>query len=102
MGKLWFELKDLCKREREGSHTTQSKRYRELRLIAKTLERLGYRHMTMHSLKPKHIDALVNHWKSQELSVATIKKRLSYLRWWSRKVNRKSVIASNNRYYGLE
>ena len=99
MGLLQRQLRELCKGNKEGSHTTQLKRCRELKLMAKTLEQLGYRHMTTHSLKPKHVDALVDYWKAKELSSATIKKRLSYLRWWARKVDLRHVVARSNRLY---
>jgi len=101
MKKLWYELKSLCESNRTGSRTTQSKRYRDLKAIAHTLETLGYRNMVSHSLKPKHIDALVNHWFSNSLTVGTIKTRMAVLRWWAGKVGRHNVIARKNDHYGI-
>ena len=62
---------------------------------------LGYIHMKVNSLKPKHVEALVNHWKSQDLSVATLKARLSFIRWWSKKINKPNVVARSNEFYGI-
>lgn len=101
MKKLWYELKGLCESNLNGSRNTQSKRYRDLRAIAKTLESLGYRNMGSHSLKPKHIETLVDHWKSKSLSTGTIKTRMSVLRWWAGKVGRHNVVARENSHYGI-
>ncbi len=62
---------------------------------------LGYIHMKVNSLKPKHVEALVNHWKSQDLSVATLKARLSFIRWWAQKINKPNVVARSNEFYGI-
>lgn len=102
MKKLWYELKSLCESNLDGSRNTQSKRYRDLRAIAKELEGLGYRNMGSHSLKPKHIDALVDHWKSKSLTTGTIKTRMSVLRWWAGKVGRHNVVARENSHYGID
>ena len=53
------------------------------------------------SLKPKHVDALVAHWRDQGISVGTLKNRLSALRWWAKKVNKPSIIARDNGVYGI-
>ena len=49
----------------------------------------------------KHVDALVNHWQREDLSVGTIKNRLATLRWWAEKVDRQNVIARSNAHYGV-
>ena len=70
-------------------------------LIANQLRGLGYRRMQPRSLKPKHVDALLAHWRNQGISVGTLKNRLSALRWWARKVNKPSIIAKDNSVYGI-
>ena len=57
--------------------------------------------MQPRSLKPKHVDALVAHWRNQGISVGTLKNRLSALRWWAKKVNKPSIIANDNDVYGI-
>ena len=57
--------------------------------------------MEKRSLKPKHVDALINHWQDQGISVGTLKNRLSALRWWAKKINKPSIIARNNSVYGI-
>ncbi|MGH1439020.1 MAG: phage integrase N-terminal domain-containing protein [Cellvibrionaceae bacterium] len=101
MKSLSYSLQELCKRNRDGGFSTQKKRERLLVLIAKQLKALGYRKMTPHSLKPKHVESLVAYWQSQELKVSTIKSRMSALRWWAAKVNKHNVIARSNAHYGI-
>jgi hypothetical protein len=57
--------------------------------------------MNTSSLKPKHVEALLKHWRQAKLSVGTIKNRMAALRWWAQKVDRQNVIARSNDYYGV-
>jgi hypothetical protein len=101
MRDLEYQLKQLCLRNRDGSHSTQANRAKILRLVADQLQEMGYRRMGVRSLKPKHVDALTKRWLSEELSSGTIKNRMNCLRWWADKVNRGNVIARSNDYYGI-
>ena len=98
---LNHQLKTLCRNNREGSYGTQVQRERDLTLIANQLHELGYRGMNSHSLKPKHVEALVGHWLEKEITTGTIKNRMSAVRWWARKVNRQNVVARSNDHYGI-
>ena len=86
----------LCKANRDGSFSTQATRRRILDRIGNQLHELGYKHMQAKSLKPKHVDALVSHWKDQGLSVGTLKNLLSGLRWWARHVGKDDMIPKDN------
>ena len=101
MRDLNYQLKQLCRHCREGSYATQSKRERMLALIANQLYELGYRGMVARSLKPKHIEALLERWRAQELNTGTIKNRMAVIRWWANKVDKRNVVARNNEYYGI-
>lgn len=98
---LNHQLKQLCRQNRDGSYGTQARRERELTLVANQLHELGYRGMNRHSLKPKHVQALVGLWLSTGVAVGTIKNRMSALRWWAGKVNRQNVVARSNDAYGI-
>ena len=98
---LNHQLKQLCRHNREGSYGTQVRRERELTLIANQLHELGYRGMNDHSLKPKHVEALVRHWLETGVVSGSIKNRMSAFRWWARKVNRQNVVARSNDHYGI-
>ena len=101
MRDLNHQLKQLCRRNRDGSYATQRDRERMLSLIADQLHTLGYRGMNVRSLKPKHVEALLNHWRQEDLSVGTLKNRMAALRWWAQKVDRQNVIARSNGHYGI-
>ena len=73
MRDLNYQLKQLCRRNRDGGYATQRNRERLLSLIADQLRALGFRNMNAQSLKPKHVEGLVNRWQEESLSVGTIK-----------------------------
>lgn len=98
---LNHQLKQLCRQNRDGSYGTQARRERELTLVANQLHELGYRGMNRHSLKPKHVQALVECWLSTGVAIGTIKNRMSAIRWWARKVDRQNVVARSNDHYGI-
>ncbi len=100
MRDLNHQLKQLCRRNRDGSHATQ--RERILALLADQLHALGFRGMNARSLKPKHVEALLEQWRREGLSVGTLKNRMAALRWWAQKVDRQNVIARSNEHYGIQ
>lgn len=101
MRDLNYQLKLLCKHSHEGSFETRVGRERQLSAIANQLHDLGFRQLKATSLKQKHVQALVDQWQRQSLSPGTIKNRMSCLRWWAEKVNRRAVVASSNDFYGI-
>jgi len=101
MRDLNYQLKLLCKHSHEGSFETRVGRERQLSAIANQLHELGFRQLRATSLKRKHVQALVDHWLAQNLSPGTIKNRMSCLRWWAEKVNRRAVVAGSNDFYGI-
>jgi site-specific recombinase XerC len=101
MNDLAMELVRLCQHNRDGSHATQANRRRGLTAMANDLYELGYRPAGAHSLKPKHVTALVTHWQSQNLGNATIKNRVGWIRWWAEKVDKASVIPRDNADLGI-
>jgi integrase len=101
MRDLNYQLKMLCKHSHEGSFETRVGRERQLSAIANQLHDLGFRQLKATSLKQKHVQALVDEWLKQNLSPGTIKNRMSCLRWWAEKVNRRAVVAGANDFYGI-
>ena len=101
MRDLNYQLKLLCKHSHEGSFETRVGRERQLSAIANQLHELGFRQLKASSLKQKHVQALVDEWLKQNLSPGTIKNRMSCLRWWAEKVNKRAVVASSNDFYGI-
>ena len=101
MRDLNYDLKQLCRHNRDGSYATQADREHILDLIADQLQEMGFRHMNAHSLKPKHVEKLVERWLAEELSPGTIKNRMSALRWWAEKTGKENIIARTNAAYGI-
>ena len=52
--------------------------------------------MRASSLKEKHVKALIERWKAEELATGTIKNRVTCLRWWAEKIGKASVIPAEN------
>lgn len=101
MRDLNYELKKLCLRNCDGSYATQYARERILTQVANQLHEIGFKDMRATSLKPKHVQALVERWKAEALSPGTIKNRMSELRWWAEKITKQNVIARGNDRYGI-
>jgi len=101
MKNLNYQLGQLCRNNRDGGFSTQATRSRILDQAANQLRELGFVHMQSTSLRPKHVDALVAHWREQEKEIGTLKNRLSALRWWAKKINKPSLIARDNSVYGI-
>jgi hypothetical protein len=95
------ELVQLCDRNRDGSFSTQAARKDILIQAGKQLLDGGFRHLGTVGLKPKHVQYLVERWKADGLSDATMKNRLGHLRWWAEKVNKASVIPRTNAELGV-
>jgi len=98
---LNFGLKKLVERSTEGSYATRAARQNILQQVARDLHDLGYRGLLVKSLKPKHVEALVQHWKSKELSEGTMKNRLAQVRWWAQKIDTAPVVARTNEHYDI-
>ena len=96
MDNLTYTLRELCQRNRDGSHATQADRLRSLTLASRQLREDGFRQMRANSLKGKHVEALIARWQAEGLSAGTLKNRLAHLRWWAEKIGKAGVIPANN------
>lgn len=92
----------LCRRNRDGSRATQADRLQMLRQVADELKALKFGRMGVRSLKPRHVEALAQHWQTEGLAAGTRKNRMAALRWWAEKVGKPAVIARDNTVYGIE
>lgn len=101
MRNLNYQLKQLCNKHQEGGFATRRDREYALSLIADQLWEAGYKHLRFTELKGRHVQVLVDRWKTENLNPGTIKNRMSALRWWARKTGRHSVIDRDNARYGI-
>lgn len=101
MDDLAYSLRTLCQHNADGGRTTQAQRRSGLLLVAEDLRGLGYKLPGAGSLKPKHVAALVAHWKGRGLSDATIKNRMGWVRWWATKSGKPGLLPRDNDQFGL-
>ncbi|PZS51411.1 phage integrase N-terminal domain-containing protein [Stenotrophomonas maltophilia] len=101
MDNLTYTLRQLCLRNRDGSHATQADRQRSLTLAARQLREAGFRQMRATSLKGKHVEALLQRWQAEGLSAGTIKNRMAHLRWWAEKVGKAGILPADNIRLGI-
>jgi hypothetical protein len=96
-----YELKQLCRRNCDGSYATRADRERILDLIANQLQEMGFKHMHATSLKAKHVAALVARWHTEQIATGTFKNRMAQLRWLAEKNGTPKIIARSNDAYGI-
>ncbi|HBO4329636.1 TPA: integrase domain-containing protein [Pseudomonas aeruginosa] len=101
MDDLTYTLRQLCQRNRDGSHATQADRQRSLSLAARQLREAGFRQMRATSLKGKHVEALLLRWQAEGLSAGTLKNRMAHLRWWAEKVGKAGILPADNTKLGI-
>ena len=87
-------------KEKVGFTTQRDRRY-HVKMIARQLAEAGFRQIKARNLKSKHIDALVERWKSDGISIGTFKNRMSALRWVYAKVKKPWMVARENSAYGI-
>ena len=97
MRDLNYSMKQVCNRNRDGSHATRSNRERMLDLVATQINLMGYRDAkTVQNLKPKHVHQLVEKWQKEGITVGTIKNRMSYMRWLAEKTGNTILVKPTN------
>src|SRR6185437_10722296 len=101
MDDLTYTLRQLCQRNRDGSHATQADRQRSLTLAARQLREAGFRQMRASSLKGKHVEVLLQRWQAEGLSAGTLKNPLSHLRWWAEKIGKAGILPADNTKLGI-
>jgi hypothetical protein len=102
MDALAYDLKTIALGNGEGSYLTRTQRHRGLQLLARELRVLGFKLPAAGSLKPRHVEALVQHWRVARLSAGTMKNRMAWLRWWAAKVRKANVVPRENDAAGIE
>jgi hypothetical protein len=101
MDDLTYTLRQLCLRNRDGSHATQADRQRSLTLAARQLREAGFRQMRASSLKGKHVEALLLRWQAEGMSAGTLKNHMAHLRWWAEKVGKAGILPADNTRLGI-
>jgi site-specific recombinase XerD len=87
---------DVLRRNPHGSHSSQAGRRNILKQFSKELVSIGYGLRDINGLKIKHVQAILEFWKKNELQASTIKNRMAVLRFLCEKINKSNLIPSNN------
>lgn len=96
------ELNSILEHNRDGSFSTQASRKAILHQLADELRALGFFNLSIHGLKPKHVNKVIEFWITSGLKSGTLKNRMSQLRWLCKKINKPAIIRRNNAEYGIE
>ena len=83
------------------SHSTKHTIRERMFGSMKDLNTLNYPIKNISNLKGKHIDALVKYWQEKELSIGSIKNRLSDFRLYANLSNRVGIVKEKNSEYGI-
>lgn len=102
MRDLNFEIMKHCRAHRDGSKGTQAARHRSLDQMANQLHELGFQRISgPKGLKEKHVVALVQHWQATGITDATMKNRMSHLRWIAQNAGMPHLVQLDNDGYGI-
>jgi site-specific recombinase XerC len=95
------ELMQLCNRNRDGSFSTQAARRNILSMVGRQLVELGVYNLSITGLKQKHVAKLLEQWKVDGCSDATLKNRMAHMRWWAEKIGKQNLIPRTNAELGI-
>lgn len=96
------DLASTLKHNKDGSYATQAAREKTLIQVGKELNKMGYRDLNFKNFGARHVIQLVDTWKSNGLSTATIKNRVSHVRWLSEKMNKPNIVPRTNAELGID
>ena len=96
------ELCSILKHNKDGSFGTQAARERSLVQIGKELNSMGYKDLNMKNFGARHVTQLVSQWKENGITTATIKNRVSHVRWLSEKINKANIVPRTNAELGID
>ena len=102
MNDLAYSLRTLCQHAPDGSWATRHQRQSGLIAIAGELRHLGFKMPDARSLKPKHVQALIGHWRASGISDATVKNRMGWIRWWAMRTGKPGLIPRDNASLGIK
>jgi site-specific recombinase XerC len=102
MRNLAYQIKHICDHSKSGAFSSRASRLRRCSIIARDLEACGSRNLDIQNLKPKHIEALVAHWKERQLATGTIKNLMTELRRIAEYIGKENIVKRTNREYGID
>lgn len=101
MRNLNYSILNVCRTNRHGSRSTQVARHRTLNQIADQLHDMGFKRIgNINGLKEKHVYTIVNHWKDSGITDATVKNRMTHIRWLAG-ISSLPIARHSNSSYGI-
>ena len=100
MDALTYDLMQMLKANQDGSYSTRANRKHILKMSARQIRR-RFKLPGADSLKPKHVEFLIETWNADGVSGRTIENRLTAVRWWARRAGKASVVKRRNEDYGV-
>jgi site-specific recombinase XerC len=94
--KMKSSVINVVKYNKNGSYRTQNDRLKSLLHTTETLHQLGYKMDSLQQMKQKHLYALVKYWQETNISQASMKNRMSHLRWLLDKWHKADMVPSND------
>lgn len=70
-------------------------------MVGRQLVELGVYNLPVTGIKKKHITKLLDRWKADGLSDATLKNRMSHMRWIAEKIGKQNLIPRTNSELGI-
>lgn len=102
MRNLIYQFKQMCERTKSGAFSSRASRLRRCSIIARDLEACGFRNLDIKNFKPKHIEALVAHWKERQLAIGTVKNLMTEVRRIAEYISKENIVKRTNREYGID
>lgn len=96
-----YSINECLKTLKHYSYASKADMRHMLNRCIKDLHMLGYQVTHINGLKPKHIHALVEHWKNEQKNPATIKNYMSKLRKLAVILNKLNLVKPNNDAYQI-
>lgn len=96
-----FSINELLKPLKGYSFASKADMRHTLNRCIKDLHELGYKLAHIKGLKPKHVFALVEHWKKEEKNPATIKNYMAKLRKVSVLLDKPKLVKPDNDAYRI-
>lgn len=97
-----FSINELVKLTHGHSYASQADMRHMLFHCVKDLHELGFKIGHIKGLSPKHIHALVEHWKHQGKNPATIKNYMSKLRKTANLLGKPTLVKQDNAAYKID
>ncbi|MDZ7840380.1 MAG: integrase domain-containing protein [Gammaproteobacteria bacterium] len=101
MKPLAWDLVQLLRRNRDGSRATQYARKKIVMQFAQNVQASGARNKRLSNLKQQDFARAIQGWKKENLSDATLRNRVTALRWVAEKIGKPDLVAKDNQTLGL-